>query len=221
MHTQGRRFQPFSAPWLDEIDFNVFVLKKSESETHSHPNGQKQAGNSHRAEMLIWASRLSKRVLTCKLPKLGSLGWKKMVETGMVFYFWLRVTRYKNINIFQSQTALLKNPHPFSNQECFWRNTHSNSHRWRLLICLHHCRIGQVNTIMKQECLFDLRVCLQGTGMMAVTLLWLFRVMIKWFWFTFLCWKGEEQSLLHESMFLLTYSTQGHFGSIKQTYSGP
>ena len=113
-----------------------------------------------------------------------------------------------------------KNPDWFSKQAYFWRNPHSNSRRGRLWFYLHRWRIGQVRAIMKQEGLVDLKFCLQATGITAVILLRLFSV-IEWFRFAFLCWKHEEQSLFQESMFLLTYSTQGLFDSFKHTYSSP
>lgn len=123
-YIQDRRWQQFSPPRLNEIHFTGFVHKQWKSEIHSHPNDQEQAGYGHKAEILTWVSQSSKSVLTCRLPKLGLLGQKKVVETGVIFFLWLLDTNAK-ISTFSKEQLCWKNPHPFFNQTYFLRNLHS------------------------------------------------------------------------------------------------
>lgn len=101
-HTQERWVQPFSTPWLNEVDFNVLVHRTGESETHSCWNSQEQVGCCHRAEVPTWVSQFS-NTLTCKLPKLGLLGWKKVISIS-----WSWVTT-ANISVF------------FKGKHLFWK----------------------------------------------------------------------------------------------------
>lgn len=83
-HTQERWVQPSPTPWLNEVDFDVLVHKTTENETHSCWNCQEHVGCCHRAEMPTWVSQFS-NTLTCRLPMLGLLGWKKVQETRVIF----------------------------------------------------------------------------------------------------------------------------------------
>lgn len=88
--------------------------------TGHRPFGGVTSSDCHRAEMSILVSQFLKSVLTCEFPILGWLGREEMGETGLFFFFWLRVTN-STISAFLSKKYQLcwKNPDPFSNQALF------------------------------------------------------------------------------------------------------
>lgn len=101
-HTQGRWAHTFPTPWLSEADFNVLVHRTAESETHSCWNCQELVGCCDRAEMPLSVSILKHLNLHLHLnllPTLGLLGWKKVLETRVIFISWSQVITV-NISIF-------------------------------------------------------------------------------------------------------------------------